>query len=51
MQSGVLQPRRKTTFTMTDISEFEQFALIAFYEAIANANDWFKWNQKVNEFI
>ena len=39
---------------MTDIAKFEQFGLNAFYNAIPvldNANDWFKWNQKVNEFI
>ncbi|CAG9955910.1 unnamed protein product [Clonostachys rosea f. rosea IK726] len=39
---------------MTDIAKFEQFGLGAFYNAIPtldNANDWFKWNQKVNEFI
>jgi len=39
---------------MTDTAKFEQFGLNAFYNAIPildNANDWFKWNQKVNEFI
>lgn len=39
---------------MTDITKFEQFGLNSFYNAIPtldNANDWFKWNQKVNEFI
>lgn len=39
---------------MTDIAKFEQFGLNSFYNAIPtldNANDWFKWNQKVNEFI
>lgn len=39
---------------MTDIAKFKQFGLNAFYSAIPtlyNANDWFKWNQKVNEFI
>ncbi|KAF4769462.1 hypothetical protein HAV15_008892 [Penicillium sp. str.  len=39
---------------MTDIAKFEQFGLNAFYNGIPildNASDWFKWNQKVNEFI
>jgi hypothetical protein len=39
---------------MTDIAKFEQFALNTFYNAIPlldNANDWFKWKQKVNDFI
>ncbi|CRG92846.1 hypothetical protein PISL3812_09917 [Talaromyces islandicus] len=39
---------------MTDIVKFEQFGLNTFYSAIPtldNANDWFKWNQKVKEFI
>uniref|UniRef100_A0A093VNJ9 Copia protein n=1 Tax=Talaromyces marneffei PM1 TaxID=1077442 RepID=A0A093VNJ9_TALMA len=41
-------------FTMTDIVKFEQFGLNSFYNAIPildNANDWFKWSQKVKEFI
>ncbi|KAJ6126013.1 hypothetical protein N7471_010506 [Penicillium samsonianum] len=39
---------------MTDIAKFEQFGLNAFCNGIPildNASDWFKWNQKVNEFI
>lgn len=39
---------------MTDMTKFEQFGLNAFYNDISmldNASDWFKWNQKVNEFI
>jgi len=39
---------------MTNITKFEQFRLNAFYNGIPildNASDWFKWNQKVNEFI
>jgi hypothetical protein len=39
---------------MTDIAKFEQFRLNTFYNGILilnNASDWFKWNQKVNEFI
>ncbi|KAF2684427.1 hypothetical protein K458DRAFT_260694, partial [Lentithecium fluviatile CBS 122367] len=35
---------------MTDIRKFEQFGLNTFYNAIPtldNANDWFKWNQKL----
>jgi hypothetical protein len=39
---------------MTDIARFEQFGLNSFYNAIPtldNASDWFKWNQKVKEFI
>lgn len=39
---------------MTDVAKFEQFGLNSFYNAIPtldNANDWFRWNQKVNEFI
>jgi hypothetical protein len=39
---------------MTDIVKFKQFGLNSLYSAIPtldNANDWFKWNQKVNEFI
>jgi hypothetical protein len=39
---------------MTDAIKFEQIGLSAFYNAIPtldNANDWFKWNQKVKEFI
>ncbi|KAL2848999.1 hypothetical protein BJX68DRAFT_255613 [Aspergillus pseudodeflectus] len=39
---------------MTDITKFEQFGLNAFYNNIPildNASDWFRWNQKVNEFI
>ncbi|CAI6013798.1 unnamed protein product, partial [Clonostachys chloroleuca] len=39
---------------MTDIAKFEQFGLNTFYNAIPtldNSNDWFKWNQKVKEFI
>jgi hypothetical protein len=39
---------------MTDIVKFEQFGLNSFYNAIptlGNANDWFKWSQKVKEFI
>ena len=39
---------------MADITKFEQFGLNAFYNGILildNASDWFKWNQKVNEFI
>lgn len=39
---------------MTDTTRFEQFGLGAFYNNIPildNAGDWFKWNQKVNEFI
>ncbi|KUL81311.1 hypothetical protein ZTR_09814 [Talaromyces verruculosus] len=39
---------------MTDIVKFEQFGLNAFYNDIPkldNANDWFKWSQKVKEFI
>ncbi|KAK7212007.1 hypothetical protein V2G26_019185 [Clonostachys chloroleuca] len=39
---------------MTDIAKFEQFGLNAFYNAIPvldNANDWFRWNQKVDDFI
>lgn len=39
---------------MTDIVKFEQFGLNSFYNAIPildNANDWFKWSQKVKEFI
>ncbi|KAJ5829151.1 uncharacterized protein N7525_007404 [Penicillium rubens] len=39
---------------MTDIAKFEQFGLNTFYNGIPildNASDWFKWNQKVNEFI
>ncbi|KAI2867915.1 hypothetical protein CBS76997_10738 [Aspergillus niger] len=39
---------------MTDTAKFEQFGLSAFYNNIPildNASDWFKWNQKVNQFI
>jgi hypothetical protein len=39
---------------MTDTAKFEQFGLSAFYNNIPvldNAGDWFRWNQKVNEFI
>ncbi|KAJ5900336.1 uncharacterized protein N7473_004406 [Penicillium subrubescens] len=39
---------------MTDIAKFEQFGLNTFYNGIPtldNASDWFKWNQRVNEFI
>ena len=39
---------------MTDTAKFEQFGLHAFYQAIPildNASDWFKWNEKVNDFI
>jgi hypothetical protein len=39
---------------MTNIAKFEQFGLNTFYNAIPildNANDWFNWNRKVNEFI
>ena len=39
---------------MTDIAKFEQFGLNSFYNDIPvldNASDWFKWSQKVNEFI
>ncbi|XRM42623.1 hypothetical protein ABZX51_005833 [Aspergillus tubingensis] len=39
---------------MTDIAKFEQFGLNTFYNGIPtldNASGWFKWNQKVNEFI
>ncbi|KAI3056906.1 hypothetical protein CBS147353_11111 [Aspergillus niger] len=39
---------------MTDTAKFEQFGLSAFYNNIPildNAGDWFKWNQKVNQFI
>jgi hypothetical protein len=39
---------------MTDITKFEQFGLNAFYNSIPildNASDWFRWNQKVYEFI
>lgn len=39
---------------MADTAKFEQFGLNAFYNAIStldNATDWFKWDQKVNEFI
>jgi hypothetical protein len=34
--------------------KFKQFRLNSFYNAIPildNANDWFKWSQKVKEFI
>jgi hypothetical protein len=33
---------------------FEQFGINTFYNGIPtldNASDWFRWNQKVNEFI
>ncbi|RAO71520.1 uncharacterized protein BHQ10_007532 [Talaromyces amestolkiae] len=39
---------------MTDLVKFEQFSLNAFYNDIPklnNTNDWFKWSQKVKEFI
>ncbi|KAJ6016530.1 hypothetical protein N7540_011121 [Penicillium herquei] len=39
---------------MTEITKFEQFGINTFYNEIPtldNASDWFKWNQKVNEFI
>jgi hypothetical protein len=39
---------------MTDIAKFEQFGLSSFYNDIPkldNAKDWFKWSQKVKEFI
>jgi hypothetical protein len=39
---------------MTEITKFEQFGINTFYNGIPtldNASDWFKWNQKVNEFI
>jgi hypothetical protein len=39
---------------MTDIAKFEQFGLNTFYNAIPildNANNWYKWDQKGNEFI
>jgi hypothetical protein len=39
---------------MTDTAKFEQFGLSAFYNNIPvldNAGDWYRWNQKVNEFI
>jgi hypothetical protein len=39
---------------MTDVAKFEQFGLNTFYNGIPildNASDWFRWNQKVNEFI
>jgi hypothetical protein len=39
---------------MMDITKFEQFSINTFYNKIPildNANDWFKWNQKVHEFI
>jgi hypothetical protein len=39
---------------MTEITKFEQFGINTFYNGIPildNASDWFRWNQKVNEFI
>ena len=39
---------------MTDNAKFEQFGLHTFYQAIPtldNAADWFKWNEKVTEFL
>ncbi|KAJ5743408.1 hypothetical protein N7533_010510 [Penicillium manginii] len=39
---------------MTEIAKFEQFGINTFYNGIPtldNASDWFRWNQKVNEFI
>lgn len=39
---------------MTEITKFEQFGINTFYNRIPildNASDWFRWNQKVNEFI
>jgi hypothetical protein len=39
---------------MTNTAKFKQFRLSAFYNNIPvlnNAGDWFRWNQKVNEFI
>ena len=39
---------------MTDTTKFEQIDLTIFYNTILvlnNANDWFKWNKKVKEFI
>jgi hypothetical protein len=39
---------------MTDLVKFKQFGLKAFYNNIPkldNTNDWFKWSQKVKEFI
>lgn len=39
---------------MTDTAKFEQFRLSVFYNNIPildNAGNWFKWNQKINQFI
>jgi hypothetical protein len=39
---------------MIEITKFEQFGINTFYNGIPildNASDWFRWNQKVNEFI
>lgn len=39
---------------MTDIADFEQYVMVSFYNAIPTldtANDWFTWDQKVNDFI
>lgn len=39
---------------MTDNAKFEQFGLHTFYQAIPtldNASDWFKWHEKVKEFL
>ncbi|KAJ6119031.1 hypothetical protein N7471_013651 [Penicillium samsonianum] len=39
---------------MTEIAKFEQFGINTFYNGIPildNASDWFRWNQKINEFI
>ncbi|KAJ5350210.1 hypothetical protein N7541_007937 [Penicillium brevicompactum] len=49
-----LELRGASSADMTEIAKFEQFGINTFYNGIPtldNASDWFRWNQKVNEFI